>query len=121
MKMYVCVLDSFPDHITPNLVGMSMLQHHIAYTNDEISPYLYKLWLETSRFTCVVKLTQHQLESIAHRPDAVSSREFNIRSKEPTCVTLVVDEFIPEVLKSAKCWKPDHALLKQKIRQLKTN
>lgn len=32
-KLYICVLDSFPDYMTPTLVSHAVLRHSITYRN----------------------------------------------------------------------------------------
>ena len=41
MKMYIAVLDEFPDFMTPTLVAHSVLSAHLKFEDNEN----YKKWL----------------------------------------------------------------------------
>ena len=42
MKMYIAVLDEFPDYMTPTLVAHSVLAAHLKFQNDTN----YDKWLK---------------------------------------------------------------------------
>jgi len=44
MKLYIAVLDDFPDYMTPTLVAHAVLGTHLLFKDDE----KYKEWLTTS-------------------------------------------------------------------------
>jgi len=44
MKMYIAMLENFPDYMTPTLIAHSVLSAHLKFQDD----LEYKEWLETS-------------------------------------------------------------------------
>lgn len=112
-KMYICVREDFPDFIVPTLVGHAVLGHHLIETQQDdvngITDYeLYTDWLNNSFRKCVVKVTLKEFEKIKQLPNVVESWENNTLNGEVSCLTVVVGEDIPKVLKYAKLWKPSY-------------
>ena len=56
MKMYIAVLDEFPDFMTPTLVAHSVLSAHLKFEDNEN----YKKWLNESFRKCVVRVSQKE-------------------------------------------------------------
>ena len=107
MKMYVCVLDEFPDYMTPTLVGHAVLRHHLAMLESAPPVYeFYENWLHNSFKKCVVRVTRNEFDKILLLPNIVQSWENNTLEGKTSCITIVVDDNIPNVLKFAKLWKP---------------
>ena len=102
-KMYICVLDEVPDFIVPCLVGHSVLRHHLYDVSDE-----YDDWLNNSFRKCVVSVSQNEYDKIRllPLPYTVESWENSTLGGKPSCVTVVVGDEVPNVLKFAKLWKP---------------
>lgn len=112
MKMYIAVLDAFPDYMTPTLVAHAVLGHHI-YMGEfawDLDTYgyddLYWKWLRESFKKCVVRVNQKEFDKIADLPNVGLFHENNTLEGKTACAVLVVDDNVPNVLKYAKLWKP---------------
>ena len=103
MKMYIAVLDEFPDYMTPTLVGHAVLRHHLEKNGND---NLYDDWLSNSFRKCVVRVSRKEFDKILQIDGVVGSWENNIFNGEVSCATVVVGDEIPKVLKFAKLWKP---------------
>lgn len=110
MKMYICVLDEFPDYMTPTLVAHAILRHHLVTMQGvEISNSgieLYNNWINDSFRKCVVRVNRNEFDKIQKLDDVVESWENNTLDGNVSCLTKVVGDDIPNVLKFAKLWKP---------------
>lgn len=107
-KLYICVLDKFPDYMTPTLVAHAVLRHHLIEmqqieTNDY---YNYTDWLNNSFKKCVVRVNQKEFDKIMALPNVVQSWENNTLDGTVSCLTIVADSDDHKVLKFAKLWKP---------------
>ncbi len=109
MKLYIAVLDEFPDYMTPTLVAHAMLGAHLMFNS---SPYedgnLYNHWLDTSFKKCVVRVNQTEFDKIAELPDVYLARENNALGGRTSCVVVCPREETPNVLRWAKLWKPKY-------------
>lgn len=103
-KLYICVLDSVPDHMTPALVGHAVLRHHIA--SNSLSNERYLNWLAFSFRKCVVRVNQKEFDKIRELPDVVDSWENTVQSGSVSCLTVIASSNDHNVLKFAKLWKP---------------
>lgn len=115
MKMYIAVLDEFPDYMVPTLVAHAVLGYHVSYVIEwgslcGGSPTEYQLlydgWLETSFKKCVLRVNQKEFDKIAQLSNVGLFHENNTLQGKKSCAILVVDEDVPNVLKFAKLWKP---------------
>ena len=116
MKMYVAVLDEFPDYMTPTLVAHAVLGAHLEFSEkhkDENGckcgePYypLYINWLETSFKKVVVRVSQTEFDRIAALPDVYLGHENNTLEGRKSCAVVCPRLEIPRVLKFARLWKP---------------
>lgn len=105
MKLYIAVLDEFPDYMTPTLVAHSVLGAHLKFQNDPN----YKHWLETSFKKCVVRVNQKEFEKISNLPLLVhlGFEKHTLNGRNSCAIPLpVFDGNLPNVLKFAKLWKP---------------
>lgn len=103
-KLYIAVLDDFPDFMTPTLVAHTMLGAHLAMeTNPD-----YRYWLETSFKKCVVRVSAEEFDKIAALPGTYLGHENNTLGGMKTCAIPipVKNHALPNVLKFAKLWKP---------------
>ena len=114
MKMYIAVLDEFPDYMTPTLVAHAVLGHHdqaMDYGCDEWKEKayttLYKDWKKNSFKKCVVKVNQKEFEKISQLENVGLFHENHTLDAKKACAVLVVDNDTPNVLKFAKLWKPN--------------
>ena len=64
-KLYICVLDSFPDYMTPTLVAHAVLRHHLnmefKFPDDRVR---YDNWLKHSFKKCVVRVNRKEFDKI---------------------------------------------------------
>jgi peptidyl-tRNA hydrolase len=102
-KMYIAVLDEFPDFMTPTLVAHAVLRHH-DHCYEIIEEY--DEWFNNSFKKVVVRVNQKEFDKIAELPYSVLSWEVHTLGGKTSCVTVVVGEDIPKVLRFAKLWKP---------------
>lgn len=113
-KMYIAVLNEFPDCMTPTLVAHAVLHHHdiaMDYSRDEWKgekPYttLYREWKRESFKKVVLRVNQKQFDKISQLPNVTLSHENNTLNGKKACAVVVVDDTIPNVLKFAKLWEP---------------
>ena len=106
-KLYICVLDEFPDYMTPTLVAHAVLRHHLAEVFDETNDiYRYQRWLDDSFKKCVVRVNHKEFEKIKLLPNVIQSWENKTLNGEVACLTIVANKEEHKVLKFAKLWKP---------------
>lgn len=105
MKLYIAVLDTFPDYMVPTLVAHSVLGAHINFLGHYPN---YCTWLEQSFKKCVLRVNQKEFDKIAAIPGTYLGHENNTLNGAKSCaVPLPMDnKDIPNVLKFAKLWKP---------------
>lgn len=99
-KLYICVIDSFPDYMTPTLVAHATLRHHLKYQDD----LDYQDWLKNSFRKCVVKVNKKEFEKISKLEKIEFSHENNTLGGDTSCITIIADTNDHKVLKFAKLW-----------------
>lgn len=106
-KLYIAVLDEFPDYMTPTLVAHAMLGAHLMFHN---SPYedgkQYNQWLEKSFRKVVLRVNQKEFDKIAALSDVYLGHENTTLEGRKSCAVVCPREELPNVLKFAKLWKP---------------
>ena len=106
-KLYICVLDSFPDYMTPTLVAHAVLRHHLSmefkFPADRAR---YDNWLKHSFKKCVVRVNRKEFDKIMMLEGCVESCENNTLDGEVSCLTVIANTNEHNVLKFAKLWKP---------------
>jgi hypothetical protein len=103
MKLYIAVLDEFPDYMTPTLVAHSVLSAHLKFEGDAV----YQQWLTQSFKKCVVRVNQREFDRIAALPGVHLGHENNTLDARKSCAVVCPREGdMPNVLKFAKLWKP---------------
>lgn len=103
MKMYIAVLDEFPDYMTPTLVAHSVLNAHIKFEHHPD----YRLWLDSSFKKCVVRVNQREFDRIAQLPFVHLGHENHTLEARKSCAVVCPSSSeVPNVLKFAKLWKP---------------
>jgi len=119
MKMYIAVLDEFPDYMTPTLVAHAVLGYHREQESEEVYldyksgipkdhyDHIYHKWLKESFKKCVVRVNQKEFDKISALPNVGLYHEKKTLEGKKSCAVLVVDEDVPNVLKFAKLWKPE--------------
>jgi len=103
MKLYIAILDEFPDYMTPTLVAHSVLSAHIKFQDDQV----YQQWLNESFKKCVVRVNQKEFDKIMQLPNVHLGHENNTLDARKSCAVICPSEsMLPNVLKFAKLWKP---------------
>jgi hypothetical protein len=103
MKLYIAVLDEFPDYMTPTLVAHSMLNAHLKFQDDPV----YQDWLNNSFKKCVVRVNQREFDRIAQLgPNVHLGHESTTLNGQKSCAVVCPTAEVPNVLKFAKLWKP---------------
>lgn len=108
-KMYIAVLDEFPDYMTPTLVAHTVLGAHRRFANSDNPVYdVYMNWLDYSFKKVVVRVNQKEFDRIAALPNVHIGHENNTLDGKRSCVVVcpASDGSIPNVLKFAKLWVP---------------
>lgn len=117
IKLYIAVLDEFPDYMTPTLVAHTMLGAHLNFSKWCVSPEFqtweyptYMDWLENSFRKCVVRVNQKEFDKIAAIPNTYLGHENNTLEGRKSCAipVPVANSDLPNVLKFAKLWKPSN-------------
>jgi hypothetical protein len=112
-KMYIAVLDEFPDYMTPTLVAHTVLGAHMKFYDPEwehsvheIPPYMD--WLENSFKKCVVRVNEKEFNKIFFLPNVYVGHEKNTLDGRDSCIVVCPrpNGELPNVLKFAKLWKP---------------
>lgn len=111
LKMYIAVLDSFPDYMVPTLVAHSVLSAHMNFYNSHGEGLTrYNEWLYNSFKKCVVKVNQKEFDRILKMDHIVVGHENNTLNGKDSCIVVCPrsnDEY-PNVIKFAKLWKPKY-------------
>lgn len=104
MRLYIAVLDEFPDYMVPTLVAHSMLGAHIVFSTVE----RYVDWLQHSFRKCVVRVNQKEFDKIAALEGTYLGFEKHTLGGKFACAIPIPrdDAELPNVLKFAKLWKP---------------
>ena len=113
MKMYIAVLNEFPDYMVPTLVAHTVINAHMKFYNPDweyahhVKPP-YMDWLENSFKKCVVRVNQKEFDKISKLPDIHIGHENNTLDGKPSCIVVcpMPNDQLPNVLKFAKLWSP---------------
>ena len=104
-KLYIAVLDDFPDYMTPTLVAHSMLAAHMKFHANHTG---YDDWLQNSFKKCVVRVNRKEFDKISALDDVHLGHENNTLNAIPACAVVAPRAEYPNVLKFAKLWKPKY-------------
>lgn len=102
MKLYIAVLDEFPDYMTPTLVAHSVLGAHLKFESN----IQYQSWLINSFKKCVVRVNQKEFDKISQLDNVYLGHENKTLEARKSCAVVCPREETPNVLKFAKLWKP---------------
>ena len=104
MRLYICVLEDVPDHITPTLVAHATLGAHLTF---ELLPN-YQEWLKNSFKKCVCRVNKKEFEKIKEIPNTYLAHENKTLEGQKSCAVVapIPTQSLPNVLKFAKLWKP---------------
>ena len=113
-KLYIAVLDEFPDYMTPTLVAHAVLGAHLKFYEPDWEyahhePPAYMDWLENSFKKCVIRVNQKEFDKIAALDNVYLGHENNTLEGRKSCAVVCPygeNEELPNVLKFAKLWKP---------------
>ena len=108
MRLYIAVLDDFPDFMVPTLVAHTVLGAHLSM----VGHILYDTWLAESFRKCVVRVNQKEFDKICSIQETYIGHEKHTLSGKPSCAIPipVENENLPNVLKFAKLWKPKESV-----------
>ena len=103
-RLYIAVLDEFPDYMVPTLVAHSVLGAHIKFGTDQ----KYLDWLNQSFKKCVVRVNQKEFDKISLLENVYLGHENKTLGGKKSCAIIrpCYNTDIPNVLKFAKLWKP---------------
>lgn len=107
MKMYIAVLDEFPDYMTPTLVAHSVLGAHLVFNGDPI----YDHWINNHFKKCVIRVNKKEFDKISALGAVYLGHENKTLEGKPSCAVVrpyAQDLDIPNVLKFAKLWSPSN-------------
>lgn len=109
MRLYIAVLDEFPDYMVPTLVAHAMLGSHLRFHKNGYEDY--DRWLDTSFRKCVVRVNQKEFDKICALGNTYIGFEKHTLEGRPSCAIPVPCEsdVLPNVLKFAKLWKPKNS------------
>ena len=103
LKLYIAILDDFPDYMAPTLVAHTVLSAHLIFQDNPI----YQKWLAESFKKCVARVNQKEFDKITQLPDVHLGHENNTLGARKSCAIICPSESVlPNVLKFAKLWKP---------------
>ncbi len=103
MRMYIAVLDEFPDFMTPTLVAHSILDAHDKFSGHED----YEKWKTEFFKKCVVKVNQKEFDKISKLDGVHLGHERKTLDGKKACAIVRPRVENPNVLAFAKLWKPD--------------
>ena len=114
LKMYICILDEFPDYMTPTLVAHTVLGAHMDFSKPEHGSSLYEDWLTNSYKKVVVRVNQSLYDKIKLVDNEFTKcypvfegHENNTLNGKKSCLVLLARHSdIPKPLKKARLWKP---------------
>lgn len=110
MKLYIAVLDEFPDYMAPTLVAHSVLGYHLVVVKDPTSGVCtnYQWYLRESFKKVTVRVNQKEFDKIIRLPSVYVGHENTTLEGRDSCAVWLWDgvEELPNVLKFAKLWKP---------------
>lgn len=109
MKMYIAVLDEFPDYMVPTLVAHAVLGAHLCFSRK----LNYEESLENSYKKCVVRVNQKEFAKLRALPNIYVGYENNTLDGKDSCIIPcpMPNEELPNVLKFAKLWSLSNELV----------
>jgi hypothetical protein len=102
MKLYIAVLDEFPEFMTPTLVAHTVLGAHLKFENNTV----YQEWLTTSFKKCVIRVNQKEFDKISKLDGVYLGHENKTLGGRKSCAISLHNNDLPNVLRFAKLWKP---------------
>lgn len=119
-RLYIAVLDEFPDYMVPTLVAHAVLAAHFKFQDRSD----YQNWVLNSFKKCVVKVNAKEFAKIGALPEVHLGHENKTLDGRPACaVVCPLDEYdttLPNVLKFAKLWKPAELAVEERLSQTAT-
>lgn len=102
-RLYIAILDEFPDYMVPTLVAHAVLSAHLKFeTNPD-----YKDWIGNSFKKCVIRVNEKEFEKISVLDNIHIAFESNTLDGKSSCIVVCPRDENPNVLKFAKLWKPN--------------
>ena len=110
MKLYIAVLDEFPDYMTPTLVAHAVFSYDRFASEDYRDQFRFdhNQYLKTSFKKVVVRVNQKEFDKISALPDVYLGHENKTLEGRKSCAVWLDNgrDNLPNVLKYAKLWKP---------------
>jgi hypothetical protein len=111
-KLYIAVLDEFPDYMAPTLVAHTVLGYHLKsnqkFSSDNEFWFNYRGYLVKSFKKVTVKVNQKEFNKIVALEHAFVGHENTTLDGRDSCAIWLWNGVgdLPNVLKFAKLWKP---------------
>lgn len=109
-KLYIAVLDEFPDYMTPTLVAHSVLGYHLQVVSNPVTDLAnaYHTYVRTSFKKVVVRVNQSEFDKISKIDGVYLGHENKTLDGKKSCAVWLDNgkDVLPNVLKYAKLWKP---------------
>ena len=102
LKMYIAVLDDFPDFMVPTLVAHSVLAADRVFAGSD----LYDIWFADSFKKVVVRVNQKEFDKISQLSGVYLGHESKTLGGRKACAVVSPRAENPNVLKFANTWKP---------------
>jgi hypothetical protein len=102
LKLYIAVLDDFPDYMVPTLVSHSVLAADRIFAGSE----LYDIWFADSFKKVVIRVNQKEFDKISQLPSVYLGHEKKTHDGRKSCAVVYPRVENPNVLTFAKMWKP---------------
>lgn len=103
MKLYIAVLDQFPDYMVPTLVAHSVLSAHLKF----VGTTAWDEWLGQSFKKCVLRVNRKEFDRIAALPLVHLGHEIHTLGGQSACAVVCPrPDPQPNVLQFARLWAP---------------
>jgi hypothetical protein len=100
MKLYIAVLDEFPDYMTPTLVAHAVLGAHLKFAEYPE----YQDWLANSFRKVVLRVDPKEFYKISELENIYLGFEKHTMHGQYSCIVVCPRVEIPNVLRFAKLW-----------------
>ena len=105
MKLYIAVLDEFPDFMVPTLVAHSVLAAHLKFSGDPV----YDNWLQNDFRKVVLRVNQKEFDKINELGGVHLGYELHTLGGKSSCAVVrpyPYNKDTPNVLRYARLWSP---------------
>ena len=105
IKLYIAILDEFPDFMVPTLVAHTVLNADKVFSGDRV----YDNWFKNSFKKVTLRVSQKEFDKIVALGAVHVGHERNTLGGRSACAVVrpyVFEEDVPNVLRWAKLWRP---------------